>query len=109
MNNLNSLILEGVVSDAPVVRENNYGRKESVFQIGVTRVYKDKDGKAKEDKSYFDCICNDIMCDSVAKNATVGKKIRVVGRLKQNRYKDADGKLCAKVVVICEHVEYRVA
>ena len=33
--------------------------------------------------------------------------MRVVGRLKQNRWKDNDGKNVSKVFIVAEHIEYK--
>jgi single-strand DNA-binding protein len=41
------------------------------------------------------------------KNSTKGRGLRVVGRLKQNRWKDADGKTQSKIFVVAEHIEYK--
>jgi single-strand DNA-binding protein len=30
-----------------------------------------------------------------------------VGRIKQNRWNDADGKLQSKIIIVAEHIEYR--
>jgi single-strand DNA-binding protein len=36
-----------------------------------------------------------------------GRSVRVVGRLKQERWNDTDGKARAKIAIIAEHVEFR--
>jgi single-strand DNA-binding protein len=36
-----------------------------------------------------------------------GRGIRVVGRLKQNRWSDAVGNNRSKVIIVAEHVEFR--
>jgi single-strand DNA-binding protein len=36
-----------------------------------------------------------------------GRGVRVVGRLKQDRWNDADGKTRSKVSIVAEHVEFR--
>lgn len=41
------------------------------------------------------------------KYTTKGRGVRVVGRLKQNRWKDSDGKNVSKVFVVAEHLEYK--
>ena len=33
--------------------------------------------------------------------------MRVVGRLKQNRWKSADGKMNSKISIIAEHIEFK--
>jgi single-strand DNA-binding protein len=36
-----------------------------------------------------------------------GQGVRVVGRLKQDRWIDQTGKQCSKVVIVAEHVEFK--
>jgi single-strand DNA-binding protein len=36
-----------------------------------------------------------------------GRVVRVVGRLKQERWQDRDGKAQSKVVIVAEHTEFR--
>jgi single-strand DNA-binding protein len=36
-----------------------------------------------------------------------GRGVRVVGRLKQDRWNDANGKQRSKVTIVAEHVEFR--
>lgn len=35
-----------------------------------------------------------------------GAGVRIVGRLKQNRWKDGGGKNCSKVFVVVEHIDF---
>ena len=41
------------------------------------------------------------------KNGTKGRGVRVVGRLKQSRWVDAEDKNRAKVSIIAEHIEFK--
>ena len=41
------------------------------------------------------------------KKAVKGRGLRVVGRLKQDSWKDSEGKLQSRVFVIAEHIEYK--
>jgi single-strand DNA-binding protein len=38
---------------------------------------------------------------------TKGRGVRVVGRLKQDRWQDSDGKTRSKVHIVAEHVEFK--
>ena len=103
MNMLNSLILEGNVIDG--LSSFPEGKD---FGIEVIRYYKKADGEMVEDKSYFRVeIYGNMADEKFTKNIYVGRGIRIVGRLKQKRWKDEDGKLHAKIVVIAEHIEFK--
>lgn len=40
-------------------------------------------------------------------NVKKGRGVRVVGRLKQERWKDAEGKSHSKIFVVAEHIELK--
>ena len=111
MNMLNSIILEGVVTSG--LSENPCGKD---FDITVSRYYKNAEGDRVEEKSDFcielygnlaerDIIMNKIYFDRSLE--IVGRGVRVVGRLKQKRWTDEEGKEHSKVVVIAEHIEFK--
>ena len=102
MNMLNQLILEGNVEHIDV----NPLVAVTTFTMSTSRMYKTADGNLKEEKSSFDVEAwgNTGVFASTVKT---GQGIRVVGRLKQNRWKDADGKEYSRVVVIAEHIEVK--
>lgn len=103
MNMLNSLILEGTVVDG--LTSIPEGKD---FGIEVVRYYKKADGEMVEDKSYFRVEIYEGMTDEkFTKNIYVGRGIRIVGKLKQKRWKDEEGKLHSRVVVIAEHIEFK--
>lgn len=101
MNMLNQLILEGNVEHIDV----NPLVAVTTFTMSTSRMYKTADGKLEEEKSYFDVEAwgnTGVLARSIEK----GRRIRVVGRLKQNRW-EADGKELSKVVVVAEHIEVK--
>ena len=103
MNMLNSIILEGVVTreltDEPDCKD---------FEIAVSRFYKNAEGEMKEEKSFFTVeLYRNMTNDRYTKNIYKDRGVRVVGRLKQRRWKDEDGKEYSRVVVIAEHVEFK--
>ena len=102
MNMLNQLILEGNVEHIDV----NPLVAVTTFTMSTSRMYKTADGELEEEKSFFDVEAwgNTGVFASTAK---VGQGIRIVGRLKQKRWKDADDKELSKVVVVAEHIEIK--
>lgn len=100
MNMLNNLILEGVVSKELCDNE---------FTITVTRCYKNAEGSMVEEKSDFDVeICGKMLADVITHNICLDRGVRVVGRLKQKKWKDEEGKEHSKVVIIAEHIEFKL-
>ncbi|MCR4742584.1 MAG: single-stranded DNA-binding protein [Treponema sp.] len=107
MNNLNSLIIEGNVAKKSILSEPSTGFKKCAFPVAVNRWYKNRDGEGVSEVSFFDVITYGKMAEYCEKNATKGRGIRVVGRLKQDRWQDKEGKWASKIYVVAEHIEYK--
>lgn len=100
MNQLNSIILEGNIVDT-IKNDGVLG-----LTLAVTRHYKNEDGEAVDEVSYFDIETYDKLAEFAEKQSEKGRGVRVVGRLKQNRWTD-DGKTGAKVFIVAEHIEFK--
>lgn len=108
MNAMNQIIIEGNVVRAPSVRETPAGKKVSILPIAVNHVYKDSTGKFVEDVGFFDVeTWGDRFTDRIVRYGLQGRGVRVVGRLKQNRWKDDEGKSHNKVYILAEHVDFK--
>ena len=101
MNNLNSLILEGVVIGEPhLVEASNFIN----FTIEVSRYYKNRAGEDGEEKSQFKVIAFGAMSKLPLKD---GVGVRIVGRLKQNKWTDSEGVGHSEVQVVAKHIKIR--
>ncbi len=107
MNQLNSLILEGNLVKDAVLTEPAPGFKKCNFTMGVNRFYKNRKNEDVNEASFFDVEAYNQLAESCSKNATKGRGIRVVGRLKQDTWKDNNGKTASRIYVIAEHIEYK--
>ena len=107
MNNLNSIILEGNLTKDALLLDATETFKVCKFSIAVNRWYKNSKDEGVEEVSFFDGECYGKMAETCAKKGTKGRGLRVVGRLKQNTWKDEEGKSHSKVIVIAEHIEYK--
>ncbi len=107
MNQLNSLILEGNVVRQAELTEPVKGFKVCKFPMAVNRYLKKSNGEGVEEVSYFDVEAYGKVAEICEKNSSKGRGIRVVGRLKQNRWKDDSGKSLSKVFVVAEHIEFK--
>lgn len=107
MNALNSIIVEGNLTRNPEVKDLGNGGKVCTLSIAVNRTYKTADGTETDEVSYFEIDAYGNLADACLKWASKGRGIRVVGRLKQNRWKGDDGKSHSKVVIIAEHIEFK--
>ena len=107
MNQLNSIIVEGNVVRKPEILKTTSGFKICKIPIAVNRFYKNQNGEGVNEVSYFDIETYKTLADACEKNCDKGRGMRVVGRLKQNRWKSADGKMNSKISIIAEHIEFK--
>ena len=101
MNNLNSLILEGVVIGEPHKSEASDVLN---FTVETTRYYKNRAGEDVEEKSQFKVVVYGRMCKLSLKD---GVGVRIVGRLKQNKWTDSEGASHSEVQIVAEHIEIK--
>ncbi len=108
MNALNSIIIEGNVVRKPTLRETPNGKKVSILPIAVNHFYRDSAGKDVSEVGYYDVESwGDKFTERITKFSLQGRGVRVVGRLKQDRWKDENGKNHSKVYIVAEHVDFK--
>ena len=107
MNNLNSIILEGNLARDPAFMEPTPGFKKCIFPLGVNRFYKNRKNEPVDEVSFFDVEAYGRIAEYCNEKAKKGRGVRVVGRLKQDTWKDDSGKTSSRVYVIAEHIEYK--
>ena len=100
MNDLNSVILEGVVIGEPHLVETS----DVNFTIETTHYYKNGAGEDVEEKSQFKVVAFGSMCKKPLKD---GVGVRIVGRLRQNIWTDSDGMKRKEVQIVAEHIEIK--
>ena len=101
MNALNSLVVEGtLVRDAEV----SDVKPMLSFSIEVKRYFRDSSGKIETETNVFDVEAwgEFVSLKNILK---AGRTVRIVGRLKQNRWTDSDGKAHSAVVIIAENID----
>jgi single-strand DNA-binding protein len=106
MNNLNSILIEGNLVRDPELRETPKGTSVCTFAVASNRFYKQNDSMEKE-VSFFDIETWSQLAQTCGKNLHKGRGVRVVGRLKQDRWMGTDGKPFSKIKIVAEHVEFK--
>ena len=106
MNNLNSILIEGNLVRDPLLRSTPKGNQVCTMSLASNRFYKQDTGYEKE-VSFFDVESWNKLAESCYAKGRKGRGVRVVGRLKQDRWNDADGKQRSRVTIVAEHVEFR--
>jgi len=105
MNNLNSILIEGNLTRDPVVRETSKGVRVCTFAVASNRYYK-QGGETQQEVSFFDIEVWANLAETCAAYLEKGRGVRVVGRLKQDRWQDGDGKPQSRIKIVAEHVEF---
>jgi single-strand DNA-binding protein len=104
MNNLNSLILEGVVIGEPHYLEATH-RVE--FAIDSVHYHKNDRGEEFAEHYQFDVVSFGEFGKYILSHLKNGTKIRLVGRLKQEKWEDSESVSHSKVYIVVEHIEFR--
>jgi single-strand DNA-binding protein len=106
MNNLNSILIEGNLVKDPIFRSTSKGTPVCTFSLASNRIYKKESG-LEEEVSFFNVETWAKLAENCYNLGHKGRGVRVVGRLKQERWNDPEGKAHSKVTIVAEHVEFR--
>jgi single-strand DNA-binding protein len=106
MNNLNSILIEGNMVREPQYRTTPKGTPVCTFSLASNRFFRQDTGYERE-VSFFDVETWAKLADTCNNHGRKGRGVRVVGRLKQDRWTGNDGKPHSRVSIVAEHVEFR--
>jgi single-strand DNA-binding protein len=106
LNNLNSIIVEGNLVRDPLLKATPNGHMVCSFSVASNRFYKQGEQTEKE-VSYFDIETWSKLAQTCGDTLKKGRGVRVVGRLKQDRWEDPNGKTQSRLKIIAEHVEFK--
>jgi single-strand DNA-binding protein len=106
MNNLNSILIEGNLVRDPELRTTPKGTSVCTFSLASNRFFKQDAGLEKE-VSFFQVETWAKLAEACSNKGKKGRGVRVVGRLKQDRWTGNDGKPHSRVAIVAEHVEFR--
>ncbi len=108
MNNLNSVLLEGnLVKDPELAVVGELKHELAKFTIAVNRYYKDSGGTSKQEVMFIGVDAWGTLGKNCLTYLTKGRGVRVVGRLRQDRWNDRDGAYRDRIYVVAEHVEFK--
>jgi single-strand DNA-binding protein len=106
MNSLNSVLIEGNLTHDPELTTTPKGTPVCTFSIGSNRYYK-SDDEFQEEVSFFDVETWSRLAERCGDQLEKGRGVRVVGRLKQDKWNDKEGNPHSRVKIVAEHVEFR--
>ena len=108
MNSLNSILIEGNLVRDPEYKETANGTALCTFSIASNRYYRRDDSQEKE-VSFIDVQAWAKIAENCKNLGHKGRGVRVVGRLKQERWNDKHGKALSRIIIVAEHIEFRPA
>lgn len=106
MNNLNSVLIEGNLVRDPELAYTPKGTAACKFSVACNRSFK-QDQELQKEVSYFDVSTYARLAEICAEYLKKGRGVRVVGRLKQDKWTDTEGNTRYKVYIVAEHVEFK--
>ncbi len=106
MNNLNSVLIEGNLTRDPELSYTPKGTAVCKFSVACHRQYKQEEETLKE-VSFFDVTTWTRLAEVCWAYLKKGRGVRVVGRLKQDRWNDPEGRPRSKIFIVAEHVEFK--
>jgi single-strand DNA-binding protein len=106
MNNLNSILIEGNLVKDPLLRTTVKGTSVCTFSLASNRYFKQDTGFEQE-VSFFEVETWAKLAERCYNLGRKGRGVRVVGRLKQDRWTGQDGKTHSRIMIVAEHVEFK--
>ena len=104
MNDLNSVILEGVVKGEPHYLE---ATQRLEFAIDSSRVFKNASGENVVEHYQFDVVSYGEYGKILLKLLKSCTGVSIVGILKQNKWTDSEGASHSEVQIVAEHIEIK--
>ena len=106
MNSLNSIIVEGNLTRDPVLSATPKGTSVCTFSVASNRFYRQNEEQQRE-VSFFDVETWARLAEVCGEQLKKGRGVRVVGRLRQDRWTDGENRPHSRVKIVAEHVEFK--
>jgi single-strand DNA-binding protein len=106
MNNLNSIIVEGNLTRDPEYRLTPKGKPVCMLSVASNRYYK-KDEETKEETSFFNVETWAKLAETCNQYLNKGRGVRVIGRLKQDRWTNPEGQNRERLKIVAEHIDFK--
>jgi single-strand DNA-binding protein len=103
VKDINLSILEGNLVKDPELRITPKGTPICSFSVATNRFFK---SETEKEVSFFDIEAWGSLGETCKILGKKGRRARLVGRLKQERWEAKDGSRRVKVIIIAEHVEW---
>jgi single-strand DNA-binding protein len=103
MKNMAYTILDGNLTADPELKKLNSGRSVTTFSIAINHYDKSEN---QDDVSYIEVETWEKLAENCGEYLKKGRKVTVIGTLKQERWKSQDGSNKQKFKVIASSVRF---
>ena len=105
MNQMNQMIYEGTVASIGDMETLPSGTTVLTLSICNSREYRKSDGTKETERNYIETKAFGKSAEVIKRFAREEDPVRVVGRLKQERWTNSNGKIQSRIVIVGEHFE----
>lgn len=106
MNNLNTIFIEGNLTKDPEAKQTAKGTSVTTLNVASNRYFKQGEEKTQE-VSFFNVEFWSKQAEACSAHLSKGRGVRIRGRLKEDRWQDADGKWQSRVKIVGEDIEFK--
>jgi len=103
MRNFTSATVEGNVTHDPILRQTKTGKSVCNFSVAVNH-YSAPDTEPKV--SFMEIETWEKVADMCAEHVTKGKRLMVIGTLKQDRWEGKDGKMQSRIKLVGNEIRF---
>ncbi len=103
MQNYATATIEGFVTREPVIKKTKSGKSLCSFALAVNHFSKNEEDPKV---SFIDVETWEKLADICSRNVSKGKRLIIIGKLRQDRWEGDDGKTRSKIKIIGSEVRF---
>lgn len=104
MKNINLVVLVGRLTADPELKTTASGKDLTKFSVATNYSWKNKEGEWQEGVDFHNVTAWSELAGTVARDYHKGEPVCIKGRLRVNKWKDAEENVCRSVEVVAHTV-----
>ena len=106
MASVNRVIVMGNLTRDPELRYTPSGAAVTSFGLGVNRRFRDRDGLPNDEVTFLEIVAWGKQAETCGEYLAKGRLVLIEGRLRQERWKTAEGESRSALKVVAERVQF---
>ena len=102
----NTVIIEGNLTRDPELKETPKGTQVCNFCVASNRFYT-VDDESRKEVSFFDVEAWSALAETCEKNLSKGKGVKVIGKLRQDRWTDGEGAAHSRIKIVADYIDFK--